>query len=439
MKIFKGLMLALAFLQLTTVNVSAQKEDWGEDSLKCRECLSLYGEPLNHKNYAEARKHWKCVVTVCPKIKESVYINGAIIYRHFIDEEKDAAKKGVLIDSLKWIYEKRIEYFGRNIDVLESYGNDMLRYRQEKPEVAYSILKPAIDEYKDQSTAIMIMRYYQACYLMYRQKAKEVTMETMTEEYFRMNDFLDQYEKAKSSDPNIPIARETLGKYGEPFLKCEQIYEIAGKKFNEFPKDPADARLAEMKRLLNILNKKNCSENPVYEKITEEVHKADPSHESAYSLGVVKLNAKKYSEASNYFKEALELCNGCDKEGDYLMGTAKANLVMGNSASAASYARQAMAKDSKLTGQAYVIVAKAIVASQCGESEYARKALYILGVNYLKKAKAADPGLDEINGLIGVYHAHFPEKVDLFDHSQKAGDVVHIGCWINEDVVLEEK
>ena len=73
-----------AFIQAN----AQEKEDWGTDSLECRKCLSLYAEPMKQKNYAEAATHWRCVINICPKYKESIYINGAIIYRSFIGEER---------------------------------------------------------------------------------------------------------------------------------------------------------------------------------------------------------------------------------------------------------------------------------------------------------------------------------------------------------------
>jgi len=97
-----------AILAGSVFSANAQKEDWGTDSLECKKCLSLYNEPLKNKNYAEALIHWRGVIRVCPKYKESVYINGAIIYRSIIDAEKDAAVKDKLIDTLAWVYEKRM-------------------------------------------------------------------------------------------------------------------------------------------------------------------------------------------------------------------------------------------------------------------------------------------------------------------------------------------
>lgn len=434
MKLLKLFVLTIAFSGFIGNNANAQKEDWGSDSLKCRECLSLYGEPLNQKNYAEARTYWKCVVTVCPKIKESVYINGAIIYRHFIEKETDAATKEKLVDSLVWIYERRMEYFGDKPETRESFGNDMMKYRQDKPDVAYGILDKLINDQKGKSSAIAIMRYYQSCYLLYKKKSPLVDAGRMVNEYMRLSDYLNEYKTNNPTDPNIPIAEDALGKFGEPFLNCTTLYDIATKKFNTMPKDPKDLRLAEMKRLLGILNKKNCTENVIYESITEEVHKSEPSHTSAYSLGVVKANNKKAAEANTYFKQALELCGECEQQADYLLGIAKANLMMGNSSGAASYARQAMAKDSKLAGQAYIVIAKAIVMSQCGDSDYARKYLYILAVDYLIKAKNADPSVSgEANSLIGSYSSRFPTKVEIFERSDNGKEFFAIGCWINEN------
>lgn len=424
-----------AILAGSVFSANAQKEDWGTDSLECKKCLSLYNEPLKNKNYTEALIHWRGVIRVCPKYKESVYINGAIIYRSIIDAEKDAAVKDKLIDTLAWVYEKRMEYFGRSNEALESYGNDMIRYRQSTPSVSYKIIKELVDREQGKASCAALMRYYQSLVLMYRKKEPGIDNNKMVEEYFKTKELLEQSIGNNPNDKNCTLANEEVDKYGMPFLPCDKIYEYAKTKFNEVPKDNKEVRLNEMKKLLGVMNKRNCNDNEMYDKILAEVLEAEPSADGFYSLGLSMNNKKKYAEANANFKKAIELCGDCEKNGEYLLGAAKANLNSGNYSTAASFARQAMAKDSKQAGQAYLIIAQAIARSGCGNNSFEQKFNYVLAVEYCQKAKAADGSVaDEANRLIGSYRGNFPTKTELFDRSMHDKESFQIGCWINESV-----
>lgn len=436
MKTIKGMFILIAMIGWVN-NSFAQKEDWGSDSLECRKCLSLYTEPLKQKNYEEAATHWRCVVKVCPKVKESVYINGAIIYRYFIDNEKDAARKDKLVDTLAWVYERRMEYFGRSTETMEAYGNDMLRYRQDKPQVAYGILKELVDREKEKTPCVALMRYFQSLVIMNKKKDPTAPNDKVMEEYFRVKEYLEANLAATPDSKNCTIANDEVDKYGVPYLTEDKVYEYANKKYSTVPKEDKAARIAEMKKLLDVMNKKNFNNNEIFDKVLAEVLEAEPSADGYYSLGLSMNNKRKYSEANANFKKAIEMCGDCPKIGDYLMGAAKANLNAGNASTAASFARQAMSKDSKLSGQAYYVIGQAIAGSGCGETEFERKFNYILAAEYMQRAKAADGSLsDEANGKIGAYRSRYPNRTEIFEHGLLDRETFHIGCWINEDVKI---
>ena len=428
------ILMILSLINGAVFTANAQEvEDWGTDSLQCRQCISLYAEPLRQKNYEESVVHWRCVINTCPKAKESIYINGAIIYRYFIDKETDAAKKEAYIDTLVWIFERQMEYWGRNPEVLERMGNDLLRYRQSKPELAYDVLVEVVDSMKENSSCVALMRYYQSLYLMYRKKAEGIDQDKMMEEYFRVKNYFETYSANNPSDPNCKIAEEAIDGIGLPFLSCDKLVPFMEKKYNALPTDNKDERLAQMKKLLDMLNRKNCNDNELFEKIVTEVVELDPSHEGYYNLALTMMNKKRSSEANTYFKKAIELCEECEKKEDYLLGAANANLVSGIMSTAASYARQAYSINPK-SGKALLVIAQAIAGSGCGETSFEKKFVFYLAVEYAQRARAVDPSVSEdANKLIGRYRAYFLTTRELFEHSVQCGQTVQVGCWINED------
>jgi tetratricopeptide (TPR) repeat protein len=413
-----------------------QQENFGSNPEKCRECLSLYGEPMRQKNYDEALIYWRCVIEICPKYRESIYINGAILYRYMIDKEKDEAKKLLYIDTLMSVYHRQIEHFGRTPEALERYGNDLLRYRQSKPEEAHEILNELIDLRKENSSPVHLMRYYQSLYLMHRNKHPKATEDKMIEEYFRVKGYMEIYNKNNPTDPNAKKAEDAVDEIGLPFLSCDKLVPYLQKQYDALPKDNKDERLALQKKMLEMMNRKNCNDNALFELIVKEVVEADPSHEGYYNLGMIMVNKKKFSDANMYFKKALEICADCPKQEEYLIGISIVNLNSGNLSTAASYARQALTKNPK-NGKALILIARAIAGSGCGDDDFQRSFTFILAVEYLQRAKSVDPGVaDEANQLISSYRSRFPAKRDAFEHSATAGQKVKVGCWINEETTL---
>jgi tetratricopeptide (TPR) repeat protein len=435
MKTMKVLFIGLTMLTGLVSKSLAQEPDFGSDKAKCEECISLYSDYLKQKNYPVASKYWSCVFSTCPKYKESIYINGAIIYRNLIDAEKDAARKKGLTDTLFIIYDNQMNYFTRKKETLEKYGLDILRYRTEDVAKANKLFKEAIDTYGDKVSSVTVMYYYQSLHLMAQKKIEGVTDDKMADEYFKCKELLEKIKVVNAADKNMAKAEEDLDKIGMSYLPCEKIEAYATRKFNELPKDNAEARLKELKSVLSAMERKNCTSADVYDKIVAEVVAAAPSPEGYYSLGNSLINKKKYSEANDAYKKAIELCNGCEKQGEYLLGMAEANLRTGNKSTAFSYAKQAIAKDPKVAGRAYLVCAQA-VAGSCGDTEFDRKFTYILAYEYCVKAKNADPSVaSDANSMMGRYRANWPSKEEKFDRGFSAKTFT-IGCWIGETVTV---
>ena len=56
------------------------KPNWGNDSLSCRQNVSLYSEFLKQKNWTDASIAWWKAQKVCPMYKTNLYKNGTAIY-----------------------------------------------------------------------------------------------------------------------------------------------------------------------------------------------------------------------------------------------------------------------------------------------------------------------------------------------------------------------
>ena len=64
------------------------KPNWGNDSLSCRQNVSLYSEFLKQKNWTDASIAWWKAQKVCPMYKTNLYKNGTAIYGKIASAKK---------------------------------------------------------------------------------------------------------------------------------------------------------------------------------------------------------------------------------------------------------------------------------------------------------------------------------------------------------------
>lgn len=420
--------LFLAGFTLMNIASFAQKEcndnpaeNFGSDEAECRKSISLYGEYLRQGAYEDAIKYWRSAYKFCPEFKPSLYINGQIIYKHFIDEEKDEATKEKLIDTLQGLYEQQIKIFGDCPDYYESFGTNMLKYRQKKPNISHDAFKKYIEMMTDKSSAVSVYGYYTTLYILYRNN--KVDCNAMVDEYMRLNGYLDIGYKDNQADGTLKLARETMDKYAAGCLSCDKLMEIYTKKFDALPAEK-DAQLKELSKMSDMLSKKECSGDLV-DKIAEKMYELEPNHQAAFALANSAKSKGKNSEALKWTKEAIDQGAGSEELGKYYLMAASLSQAVGNCSSAKSYANQAIGadKDGSLKCDAYKVLAACAAANQCGENDFERRFAYCLALDYLDKAKAAGCN---VSSLYASYLSRCPSKNDAFTYGKKEGDAISV-------------
>ena len=118
---------------LSSLSAFAQDDaKYGDNPDQCRQDLSEYIEFVKQKNYLDALPAWKRVYNACPQSSKSIFLNGPKIMAALIKQEPDKAKKLLYVDTLMQIYDKRIELFGQEGNVLGRKGNDLYKYNPNK-------------------------------------------------------------------------------------------------------------------------------------------------------------------------------------------------------------------------------------------------------------------------------------------------------------------
>jgi len=433
----KRVNLILALCSLATLTFAQDKfGDTPEEQQQCKESISLYREYRDQKLYDDAFEPWKKACKICPKSAKTLYTDGEKFLGDKIEAATDDAVKEQLIIDLMALYDARIEHFGQEAYVLGKKGMDLLKYKPTKAFEASKLMKLSIDGLKAKTSPGIIAGYYNALFIAASQDS--VSKETLLLEYLRISEYLAEGRKT-APENYLPIYDQVKDALDANFVKvasCEDIIPIAEKEFAANGDD-----LETLKKLSKILQKRDCSDAAIYEKIAVKLDKKEPSAEAAYGLAIYYAKKGSYSSAFTYVKKAIDLLPaGATEEVDYLLLAANAAIGSGQAASGATYARKVIALD-KSNGKAYLLLGQAIASANCGDNELTKKAVYWLAVDYFQKAKSVDSSVsNDASKLINAYSARFPDRKLLFQYgyidsnNNIKTEPVQIGCWVNESV-----
>lgn len=431
--------LAILLLAAGTNVALAQANKYGEtpeQQKKCKEKISLYREFRDQKNYDQAFEPWKQACEICPKAAKTLYTDGVKFYTYQFEKATRPSHKDSLVEAIKATYDARIANFGSKGKYLGKKGADMFELQPEKPFEAYQVMKEAVALTKEKTSPTVLYAYYYAMFE--AMKLEKVEKADVLGEYLSVSEYLDKGKLQADGKyaKNYEIAKTNIDGIFILIANCEDIEAIAVTKFEAAPDD-----LDNLKKLSQILAKRECTDADIFAKVAKALFDKEPSHEGAYALSIATLKKGKYSESLTFAKQALEM-NQQPSE-DYYLVAATAAIGSGQASLAASYARKAIGLNPN-SGKAYLIIGDAIASSagKCGGNEVEQGAVYWLAVDYYVKAKSLDSSVAAAaNQKIGAYRARFPDKKVLFQYSYIDGngnvkkDPVTVGCWINEKVV----
>ena len=169
MNTIKNLFIILV-VALPTSFLAQNGNKYGEtenEQILCKEALSVYKSYNKQKNYSEAYQQWEKACDLCPdSVQESLYSHGALFLKNEIkdaDKVGDETRKAVLIDSLMWVYDMRMELFPsttkkpkNRCHVLGRAATDFYKFNKDSAEVAFEMFKESIECLEAESSATVL-------------------------------------------------------------------------------------------------------------------------------------------------------------------------------------------------------------------------------------------------------------------------------------------
>jgi tetratricopeptide (TPR) repeat protein len=437
-----GLVLSFVFIQISSKlnaqDVSIPK--YGKDSVQCVKDLSIYAE--FYKQWKKSKytnevindviEPWKSAYNNCPRSTKNLYIHGEKIYKKFyIKNAKDKTQKNKYIDSLMALYDKRIKYFGKKGKILDKKGVDLYKYRPSAYEQVYQILKESVELRNDKASSTSLIYYFRTAEKLV--EANKLDVSELVAIFDKSMKICDANIEKMAAKPKKKATWETtkanLELSFEPWGTCDVLVPMFQKKFDARP-DDVDL----LKKITKTLDKKDCSDSPLFFAATEKLNALEPSAKTSYLMGRMMMGKKKdYSGAIKYFKQAIDLYdNDEDKEPAYIMAAVCYSQLKQYS-SARAFAQKALAINPK-NGKAYIIIGDAYASSNssCKSKDLPAGAAYWAAVDQYAKAKAVDPSVASMasNKIRGL-KPHFPTKEKIFFLGLEPGKKVTIGCWMN--------
>ena len=420
----KVLIFLLSIYLVSDLNAQGK---WGSDSVTCITNLSLYREYYKQKNYDDALSPWRWTFFNCPQSSGNIFKNGPVIIKSIM--KKDKANKAAYIDTLMQIYDKRIQFFGKEGFVLGLKGSDILRYDKDNYEKAYEILKKSYDLEKNKSSAGAISSYFKSATLM--EKNGKLEKQNVLELYAELSEAID-FNLENNPKKNKYYSQTSLNVESlfTPYADCDALLNIFTDKF---AKSPEDVKL--LKRILKVMDKKECTENNLFFEVSSKLYEIEPSALAASKMGKMSISRSEYAQAIKYAKEAIDLESDSEAQAKYYLGLADAYRNAGSFSQARQAAYKALDLKSNW-GEAYMSLGNIYVAGakSCG-NEFDQKTVYWIAVDMFNLAKRDQDVESRAKKSINTYSKYFPNtEVCFFNNVEKNSDY-RIECWINKTTV----
>ncbi|MBE6338517.1 MAG: hypothetical protein E7068_06930 [Lentimicrobiaceae bacterium] len=441
MKFRRFLLLSLALFLAGNVTTQAQED--------CETDYSLYREYISHWKQAKYNPKninqqmitsWRNVYNNCPSLRQNTYLDGVTIMTYaFIRPEKNAEIKDKYVDTLIMIYDKRAEYFpnGKNGsqvgNIMGRKGIDIFTWAPHRYEEAYNALKQAIELDGTNSNYAFINTYFTTVITMVKNGKLEES--AILDEYDRLSGIVDYNIKVNTEMANEKVlnnfneTKANLDLAVQPYANCEDLVRIYQPKFDA---NPNDVEL--LTKIAQVLEKRKCDDSELYLAVAVNLHKVNPSPESAYLIGKKYLAEKDYNQATKYLLESTKSENTDWAHQSYIYLAQIMNMNK-NYEQGRTYARRAYELD-KSNGEPFIIIGQLYAASakDCGSGDFYSKTAFWAAVDQFEKAKSIDPSLkDKANELINAYVHYFPTIESIFFNGFEEGqDFTIEGCWINE-------
>ncbi len=405
------------------------------------ENFSLFSSNYQMKDYAFALPYGKYLIKNHPKTLPGLptyqghrtFNRMIVIYSTMAEEATNPAIRSAYLDSAKTLYNQVFATFSENeIDVFEWYF-DRGVFFQTHADYIPNGMELAIADYRkilslDEAKTIQRSEGYYAKVLvqdMVTKNEKDAAVNIIEKSQGKVDastaEYFDRVMKSLFSNPE-----ERLGFLEKRYASDPENIDIITDLFTVYSDLGNTAKANELGKILIAKN---------------------PSYRNMMKMGDISRKNGDYKNANLYFEQAVKLADtNNDKSTIYLL-IADNKVNLGDLRGARDQARMSVQFNPN-NGNAYFKIAEsyANAVSSCVGSRLERqdKVVYWLVMDYLDRAKRADPTLaTSVNRQISSYAAVAPNKEDMLFAQWKPGSSIRVDgslrscyAWIGESTTV---
>lgn len=409
--------------------VSAQGK-YGPDSTNCIKYLSYYTEYYKQKNYDSAIPNWRQAYKACPPTSRySLLSDGTTLLRRLITQNaKNPVYKQQLVDSLMTLYKQRVEFWPKYATAsLNNQALDMYNYMKDDPKKLYDGLTEVVSINKDKTKPnIFLFQLNTAC---------DLYKDGLLDPEQVINTYENAVHTLSSVTPKNEVEMRMINKTIEDIeslfiasqvASCDNLIALFEPRLAAAPEDLTLAK--NVVRMMTVTE--GCTDNQLFLNAVTTMYNLEPSYTSAYYLYKLYAGRNDVENAMKYMMEAITF-EESDNEVDagYFYELAAFLVKNGKNADAFKAATAAVEKSDTFDAKGYYLMGTIWGSSVCGGDEIAKRAPYWVAVDYMQKAKNADPSLaEDADRMIGQYRAYFPQTAEAFMYNLTDGQSYTVSC-----------
>ncbi|MEA3477766.1 MAG: hypothetical protein U9R60_06270 [Bacteroidota bacterium] len=426
------LLMLPAYSQKSKVKVHSISDD----SAACGILISSYRTFFKNKIYEDAYSTWIIAFNNCRDSSEMMYVDGATMYRSFIETATDELVREERIDTLMLIYDLRMEYFGGEGNILGRKGKDLLTYRRtdiEQVEKAYSMLRESIELEGKESRETVLLSFISAGVQLYSEEKFDNNQ--LIEDYSLAIGILDQLE---GSSFRVERVRTTIERVirEKDILSCDALDNYFSPQLEDNVNNPAF-----FEWVISIYESAGCDHSDLYVTALENLYRTESGPESAHDLAFLFIASDDLQKAADYLKIAVQ-GEQIDSEtrAEWYYELAVVSYANKSFCEAIDFAREAI-ELKKDFGKAYILLGDVFIASreELGD-EVHRRAAFWAAADMYAKADSVDPSIEaEVKQKLIETATQYPSQEDIFFLDLKDGDPYHVEGCINTNTTVRSR
>lgn len=429
----------------------------GEVNQEANIKYNLFKGDYNSKNYDAAYENWMWCMDNSPSLTENIYKLGIKIAEHRLKVASEADKPAAL-DLVRRVYDQRIKLYPKKLaKVYSDYAGFLVANKFSDAEV-FEKLEKSYNIDPSKMGVKSIYRYFQFITDKNKENNVQLVFDTYDVLLKAVKDKLNYYStkldgySAKEEKGEVLSKKETslkkaydnnsraigqveggLDKMIIELSTCDRLIPMYTRDF-----EANKTNGAWLASSVNRMYKKECTDDPLYDKMVEAYVAAENSPAASVMYAGILLKKNDFTKAQEYFEKAVAQETDVFKKADHLFKIAQIMQKKGRKIEARKYARKAI-QNKRSMGQAYLLIATlyAKSANTCGNSEFEKKMTYVAALKMAEKAAKVDPANRRTaNKHIKSYKGGAPSKKLIFTQGKSSGDSYKVGCWINETVKI---